>query len=196
MARRGGGTAGDQDLAEVEAGLSRAILRAIAESLGKRGLALRPAPEPQDDASETLILFDLEGFRYALVRRRLADDVHLSPREAEIIRLVATGLPNKCIGAVLEISAWTVATHLRRIFAKLGVSSRAAMIARVGGSAMPLGKPSVHGRSSASAGVPAAWTEPKANGASEEQAGSIARTTRGAGRLRIDGVPSPAPAST
>jgi hypothetical protein len=44
---------------------------------------------------------------------------------------VAKGLPNKCISAVLEISTWTVATHLRRVFAKLGVSSRAAMIARV-----------------------------------------------------------------
>jgi len=32
---------------------------------------------------------------------------------------------------VLEISTWTVATHLRRIFAKVGVSSRAAMIARL-----------------------------------------------------------------
>ena len=48
---------------------------------------------------------------------------------------MANGLPNKCIGAMLDISAWTVATHLRRIFAKLGVNSRAAMIARAGGAA-------------------------------------------------------------
>ena len=46
------------------------------------------------------------------------------------VRAIAQGLPNKCIGAVLDISAWTVATHLRRIFAKLGVTSRAAMIAK------------------------------------------------------------------
>jgi DNA-binding CsgD family transcriptional regulator len=31
---------------------------------------------------------------------------------------------------VLEISSWTVATHLRRVFAKLGVRTRAAMVAR------------------------------------------------------------------
>jgi hypothetical protein len=32
---------------------------------------------------------------------------------------------------ILNISSWTVCTHLRRIFAILGVSSRAAMVARL-----------------------------------------------------------------
>ncbi len=110
--------------------LPSSILREIADGLN------RECPSPmllagEDDAPQMLVSFDLHGFRYCLSRRPLAEDVHLSPREAEIIRLVAAGLPNKCIGAVLEISTWTVATHLRRIFAKLGVSSRAAMIARV-----------------------------------------------------------------
>lgn len=57
--------------------------------------------------------------------------VGLSPRELEIVRLVAKGEVNKTIAAVLEISPWTVATHLRRIYAKLGVTSRAAMVARI-----------------------------------------------------------------
>ncbi|HZA34714.1 MAG TPA: helix-turn-helix transcriptional regulator, partial [Vicinamibacterales bacterium] len=57
--------------------------------------------------------------------------ISLSPREREIVRLVAKGLPNKAIADVLDISLWTVATHLRRIFAKLGVGTRAEMIARV-----------------------------------------------------------------
>jgi two-component system, NarL family, nitrate/nitrite response regulator NarL len=52
--------------------------------------------------------------------------------ELAIARLIAKGLPNKCIGDILEISPWTVATHLRRIFVKLGVTSRAAMVARLG----------------------------------------------------------------
>jgi DNA-binding NarL/FixJ family response regulator len=51
-------------------------------------------------------------------------------RECEIVRLVAKGHCNKTIALVLDISAWTVATHLRRIFAKLEVSSRAEMVAR------------------------------------------------------------------
>jgi len=44
--------------------------------------------------------------------------------------MVAQGHCNKVIAGVLSISSWTVCTHLRRIFAKLGVGSRAAMIAR------------------------------------------------------------------
>jgi DNA-binding NarL/FixJ family response regulator len=45
--------------------------------------------------------------------------------------MVAKGYPNKTIAAVLEISSWTVCTHMRRIFAKLSVGSRAAMVARL-----------------------------------------------------------------
>lgn len=55
--------------------------------------------------------------------------VSLSPRERAIAQLVAQGLPNKCIAKNLNISHWTVATYVRRIFIKLDVCSRAAMIA-------------------------------------------------------------------
>ena len=53
----------------------------------------------------------------------------LSPREDEIARMVGLGYPNKTIAANLGISSWTVSTHLRRMFAKFGVSSRAALVA-------------------------------------------------------------------
>jgi DNA-binding CsgD family transcriptional regulator len=55
----------------------------------------------------------------------------LSPREQEVIRLVMKGLSTRGIAAVLEISPWTVITHLRRIFSKLNVNSRAEMVACV-----------------------------------------------------------------
>ena len=55
----------------------------------------------------------------------------LSPRESEIARMVAQGYPNKSIAVVLEISSFTVSSYLRRIFAKLNVNSRAAMVAQV-----------------------------------------------------------------
>jgi hypothetical protein len=45
--------------------------------------------------------------------------------------MVAKGYPNKTIAGVLNISCWTVDTHLRRTFAKLSVASRAAMVARI-----------------------------------------------------------------
>ena len=91
--------------------------------------------ESRHNGAAEQILFDLEvdGARYLIVR--LPEDsqrpVQLSPREREIVRLVALGHPNKIIADVLSISSWTVSTHLRRIFAKLGVGSRAAMVAHV-----------------------------------------------------------------
>ncbi|MCL4861412.1 MAG: response regulator transcription factor [Caldilineaceae bacterium] len=53
----------------------------------------------------------------------------LSPREQEIVHLVSSGHPNKSIARKLAISQHTVNTHVRRIFDKLGVSSRAEMVA-------------------------------------------------------------------
>ena len=54
----------------------------------------------------------------------------LTPRELQIVALVADGHVNKQVADVLRISEWTVSTHLRRIFAKLGVDTRAAMVSR------------------------------------------------------------------
>ncbi len=54
----------------------------------------------------------------------------LTERELQIATLVAQGRPNKQIAHQLHISEWTVSTHLRRIFVKLGVDSRAAMVYR------------------------------------------------------------------
>lgn len=55
----------------------------------------------------------------------------LSPRELEIARLVALGHCNKRVARILEISPWTVAAYLQRAYAKLGVHSRTAMVARL-----------------------------------------------------------------
>jgi len=54
----------------------------------------------------------------------------LSPREIEVLRLVARGLSNGEIGQALFIGEATVKTHLLRAFAKLGVSDRTAAVTR------------------------------------------------------------------
>jgi DNA-binding NarL/FixJ family response regulator len=60
--------------------------------------------------------------------RRPAPADALSPRELEVLRLVAKGLSNADIGKALFISEATVKTHLLRTFAKLGVSDRTAAV--------------------------------------------------------------------
>ncbi|MEU4289734.1 LuxR C-terminal-related transcriptional regulator [Kribbella sp. NPDC026596] len=53
----------------------------------------------------------------------------LSPREIEVLRLVATGATNRAIAAQLVLSERTVDRHVSNIFTKLGVSSRSAATA-------------------------------------------------------------------
>ncbi len=50
----------------------------------------------------------------------------LTPREVEVLRLVAAGLSNEEVAAKLVISRRTVSTHLSAIYGKLGVTSRTA----------------------------------------------------------------------
>ena len=86
-----------------------------------------------DRSVHVLVDLEVDGVRCLLTRPEEARTARISfsPRECEIARMVAKGYPNKTIAAVLEISSWTVCTHLRRMFAKLGVSSRAAMVAEM-----------------------------------------------------------------
>jgi DNA-binding NarL/FixJ family response regulator len=53
----------------------------------------------------------------------------LTPREQEVLRLLAKGLTPKAIAAELFISRKTVATHIQRILTKLDVHSRAEAVA-------------------------------------------------------------------
>jgi DNA-binding NarL/FixJ family response regulator len=53
----------------------------------------------------------------------------LSPRERQVVALVATGRTNREVAAELHISDRTVARHLSNVFAKLGLTSRAAATA-------------------------------------------------------------------
>lgn len=83
---------------------------------------------------EPILEAEMGGARYLLLRGQCMPargPTALSPRELEIARMIARGHTNRTIAAVLEISPWTVSTHLRRVFAKLDVGSRSAMVARL-----------------------------------------------------------------
>lgn len=89
----------------------------------------RNGPIPEEIILDRIV----DAVRYLLIRMppATADHAPLSPREHEIVRMVADGHPTKVIAGVLNISCWTVTAHLRRIFMKLGVTSRPAMVARL-----------------------------------------------------------------
>ncbi len=53
----------------------------------------------------------------------------LTPREVEVLRLLAEGKPNKLIGAGLAITEVTVKSHVQSLFRKLNVLSRTEAIA-------------------------------------------------------------------
>jgi DNA-binding CsgD family transcriptional regulator len=113
----------DEKLSAIEA-----LVRRLVNDLAGED---RPAADRGQGRTDLVILdVEVDGVRCLLLR---VPEVQapLSPRETEIARMVAKGYPNKTIASVLDISSWTVASHLRRVFSKLGVSSRAAMVARL-----------------------------------------------------------------
>ena len=83
---------------------------------------------------EELERFKIQGQLCAIVKVEGSSSTEidiaslLTERELQITTLVASGRSNKQIANQLQISEWTVSTHLRRIFIKLGVDSRAAMV--------------------------------------------------------------------
>ncbi|RRD61168.1 response regulator transcription factor [Leucobacter sp. OH1287] len=65
-----------------------------------------------------------------LVQRMRDPQPDLTQRELDVLRALAGGASNKQISEQLFIGATTVKTHLARIYAKLGVSSRTAALVR------------------------------------------------------------------
>jgi DNA-binding CsgD family transcriptional regulator len=118
---------------EVEPSRLHGAMRSLVSLLDSSELSSVQNYAFSDGPEQILVDTEVDGVRYLVIRMPRVEyaRVQLSPREQEIVRMVARGHPNKVIADVLSISAWTVCSHLRRIFAKLGVSSRAAMVAQL-----------------------------------------------------------------
>lgn len=132
---------GDPTASEALSSEIEGALRSLASKL--QALTYDRGPGGADAIGGDNVLLDvvLGDVRLLALRlRRPAPMSLLSPREQEIARMVAQGYANKTIASVLEISSWTVASHLRRIFMKLQVTSRAAMATSLlgaGGNELP-----------------------------------------------------------
>lgn len=93
---------------------------------GARGYLLK---DTTSDELVTAIRQIHDGNRYIpqAIAARLADRLvrpHLTPRELEILRLVAKGRSNKEVASAMFISEETVKSHMKALFQKLGVRDR------------------------------------------------------------------------
>jgi ATP/maltotriose-dependent transcriptional regulator MalT len=116
-------------------GLSAATLTGMIEPFvfAYRGLpeilvCLLEDPDVHDDLTSILIL--VGDAALADVSSPGSSILKLSHREKEVLSLLAQGLTNREIGSALFISPVTVKVHVRHIFDKLGVKSRAAAAMR------------------------------------------------------------------
>ena len=65
-----------------------------------------------------------QGVTPTAITRRQTEEPPLTPREEEVVQLLAKGLQTKEIAAALDISEATAQAHLKRVFVKLGVHDR------------------------------------------------------------------------
>ncbi|UYM04295.1 helix-turn-helix transcriptional regulator [Solicola gregarius] len=116
---------------------SRTRLASVLRAVGRRTDARQLADAARDVATALRaepLLVELRAIG-STGHRGPSTDVTLTPREQEILALVAQGRSNAEIGRQLYISAKTVSVHVSNILSKLGASSRteAAALARTQG---------------------------------------------------------------
>jgi DNA-binding NarL/FixJ family response regulator len=115
--------AGRRPAVVVLTAFAQAEYAAAAYRLGAAALVLKTAPMPELVAA----------IRAAALGGPVdagATDPTLTTREQEIVRLVVEGRSNDEIGGALGIATKTVEGHLRRVFERLGIESRAELSAR------------------------------------------------------------------
>jgi len=108
----------DRILGALDAGAAGYLLKDAEPDELVRGVrAAARGESPLDPKAATAVLT-------ARQERRTGGAEDLSPREREVLALVAAGLPNKLIARRLDISEKTVKAHLTRVFQQIGVTDR------------------------------------------------------------------------
>jgi ATP/maltotriose-dependent transcriptional regulator MalT len=104
-------------------------------SLGRASIASGDEGGGQDELRAAVVAFETLGAvtdaarAEALLHGTAVLPAGLTPREAEVLRALASGKTNRDIAVELVISEHTVGRHLQNIYAKLDVSTRAAATA-------------------------------------------------------------------
>jgi ATP/maltotriose-dependent transcriptional regulator MalT len=123
--------------ASFELGRARLELARVLASLSRKDAAVREARHAQRGLDEVGATAEAARARDLLARldarpaaRTAPRDQLLTPRELEVLRLVAEGLTDGEIASRLVLSKHTVHRHLQKAYARLGCSSRAAAVAK------------------------------------------------------------------
>ena len=106
---------------EVYGGIVALIFTAVGIYVGLR--LTRPKEVPVEVPVEVVVVREVPASPYVLNASKLKE-LGLTPREHEILGLIAEGLSNREIGERLFVSENTVKTHSSRVFEKLGVNRR------------------------------------------------------------------------
>lgn len=109
-------------------------LVAAAFAAGASAVVLKEAPLADLVRALQAILHGRPYVDAALAARSLGSATRtgstLTPREAEVLRLLADGLSHEAVGRQLAISAETARTHLRKASERLGAATRTEAVAR------------------------------------------------------------------
>jgi len=145
------GALGTRDLQRLRNAMPQSVLMAIAQPDGARGLrrfvsAGMNAVVPRDAPTEVhTAALRVAQFGHAYVQTRTLDlrragaadaapartvDFHPTPRQREVLRLLARGLSNKAIAEALGIGVRTVKGHMTVLLRALGARGRSDAVAR------------------------------------------------------------------
>jgi predicted ATPase/DNA-binding CsgD family transcriptional regulator len=122
------GALGDRELDEIWGALRSRLSQADLDSARVDGRAL-PLESAIHEALDLLDDLEQDVSVAPAIANLPAEAASLTPREREILYLVADGRTNQDIADALSISLRTVQTHVANILAKLGLNSRAAVAA-------------------------------------------------------------------
>jgi ATP/maltotriose-dependent transcriptional regulator MalT len=108
---------------EIYGGLVAAIFSAVGIWLGLR-ITARRQPASADESSDRIAAPGAASGQPFLPDEKRREDLRITPRELEILNLIAQGMSNREIADTLFVSENTVKTHSSRVFDKLGAKRR------------------------------------------------------------------------
>jgi ATP/maltotriose-dependent transcriptional regulator MalT len=115
--------------APYEAACARVLVGLACRALRDEGSAVMELDAARHTFAKLGAAPDVAGAEGLIGQGRIGGTAGLSPRELEVLRLVAAGRSNQAIAAELRISDRTVERHVSNIFVKLNVGSRTAAAA-------------------------------------------------------------------